>query len=79
MTLLAYTPFLDPLDLHDAWWLTLAPLALGISIAYKATRMRDLAGYWRAVLVMTIQVLLGMVALAAGAFVLIEVIVYGLA
>ena len=75
--MLAYTPFLDPLDLHALWWLTMAPLALGISIVYKAIRVGDLRHYWRGVLVMTLQVLLGMVALAAGTFVVVELIAYG--
>ena len=74
--MIAYTPFLDPLDLHDWWWLTIAPLALGISIVYKAIRVHDLKDFWLGVLVMTLQVLLGMVALAAGTYVLVEMIVY---
>ncbi len=76
--MLAYTPFLDPLDLHDWWWLTIVPLALGISIVYKAIRVGDLRHYWRGVLVMTLQVLLGMVALAVGIFAIVELIAYGL-
>jgi len=72
--LLAYTPLLTPLDLHDSWWFTLGPLALGISIAYKAVRMRDLTGFWRAVAIMTVQIIGGMVALAVLAFVIVEVL-----
>jgi len=71
--LLAYTPFIDPLDLHEWWWLTLGPLALGISIAYKAVRVPDFTRYWREVGVMTVQIILGMIGLSIFVYLLIEV------
>lgn len=71
---LAYRPFLDPLDLHALWWWTLIPLVVGISIAYKAVRVRTFEGYWRQVTLMSVQVLGAMVALAAGVFLLVEVL-----
>lgn len=58
-----YRPFIDPLDLHQHWYLFLIPLALGVSIVYKAVRMRDMAGYARAVAIMTVQIIAGMIAL----------------
>lgn len=71
--LLAWRPFLDPLDLHEYWWAFLVPLALGISVAYKAVRLRDLgAPYWRAVAVMTAQIVLAMVMLGIATFLLLE-------
>jgi len=69
---IAYTPFIDPLDLHDEWFLLLLPLALFISIAYKAVRQPDLKGYWSSVLVMTTQIVAGMVALGGAFYVFIE-------
>jgi hypothetical protein len=71
-THIPYRPFVDPLELHGSWWLLLLPLSLGISVIYKAVRMRDLDGYWRAVLVMTAQIVLGMLALAVASFLLVE-------
>ncbi len=71
--LLAYTPFVDPLDLHDVWWLTLAPLALGISIAYKAVRVPTLEEFWKGVLVMTAQIIMGMIGLGVLVYLVIEV------
>jgi len=63
MALLAYIPFLDPLDVfHDWWFLLVIPLAFGISIIYKAMRMASLQGYWRQVAVMTTQIVLAMIA-----------------
>jgi hypothetical protein len=71
---LGYTPFLDPLDLHDSWQWFLIPLALGISIAYKAVRAPRLDRYWRLVGVMTFQIVLAMVVLWIAAFLLLEVL-----
>lgn len=70
-----YRPFLDPLDLHDLWWWTLVPLAIGISLAYKAIRVPSFDTYWREVLIMSVQIVAGMAAIAAGLYLLIEVAV----
>lgn len=66
---LAWRPFLDPLPLTHVWWALLVPLALFVSLAYKAVRVPDLdgPGGWarlaRAVGVMTLQVVAAMVLL----------------
>ncbi len=77
--MLAYRPFLDPLPLHDLWWVTILPLALGISAAYKAVRIpeTDLATprYLRHVLSMTIQSIGAMLGIWVGLVLLIEFIV----
>ncbi len=70
-----YTPFIDPIDAHDAWWLTLIPLAFLISMAYKAVRSETLHGYWTNVLAMTAQIVLALLALAAALLLLVELIV----
>jgi hypothetical protein len=71
--MLAYwRPFLDPLNLHAYWWAFLVPLSFGISVTYRAVRMRDLKGYTRAVIVMTIQIILAMIALGAAAYLFVE-------
>lgn len=67
--------FIDPLDLHDAWWLTLIPLSLGISMAYKAVRLEDLTRFWKQVALMTAQMVLGMIGLAAAVYIIVEVLV----
>lgn len=71
-----YRPFIDPLDLHNLWWFTLIPLALAISMAYKAVRLEDLSRFWTQSLLMTIQVVAGMIGLAVAAFIVVELIVY---
>jgi len=71
MNALAWVPILEPLPMTGGqWWLTILPLALGIAVAYKAVRAPALpdswASYWRAVGVMTAQILLLILALAVG-------------
>jgi hypothetical protein len=66
--LLGWRPFLDPLNLHAWWWAFLLPLSLGIAVAYKAVRVPTLAGYWRAVAIMTAQIILGMIVLGIAAY-----------
>lgn len=72
---LGWTPLIDPIDAHGVWYLLLVPLCLLISVAYKAARCGDMRRYPRQVLVMTAQVLLGMVLLAVATFVVLTVIV----
>jgi hypothetical protein len=71
----SYRPFIDPLNLHDWWWTLIVPLSLGVAIAYKAVRLPNLDRYWREVIVMTVQILLGMAGLAAALWLLVEVYV----
>jgi len=76
MALLAYIPFLDPLDVfHDWWFLLVIPLSLGISITYKAMRMASLDGYWRQVAVMTTQIVLAMIAGAVLLMLFVELVI----
>lgn len=67
MPTLAFTPFLDPLDLHAAWYLLLPPLALLIAVAYKAVRAPDLGPglrtYVRQTLFFALQIILGIAGL----------------
>jgi len=74
-TTLAWRPFLDPLNLHEYWWALLPPLALGISVAYKAIRVRDMSEYPRQVVVMTGQIVLAMIVLGAAVFLFLEYVV----
>ena len=72
MTMLAYRPFLDPLPLDAYWYLLLIPIAIAISLAYKAVRVRDMKDYPRQVLVLSIQIVVSMVALGVGAYLVIQ-------
>ena len=76
-----WRPFLDPLPgaCFHYWWLYLLPLAFFIAIIYKAVRAKrlaapaDLPAYARAVAVMAVQIAVGMLALAAASYALIEI------
>lgn len=68
----AWRPFIDPLDLHALWWVLLIPMALGVSVVYKAVRVRDLSRYWREVAIMTTQIVLAMILLGAAVYLFIE-------
>ncbi len=75
MMMLAWRPFIDPLDLHGMWFLFLIPLSLGIAVVYKAVRLRSMDRYWQNVVVMTGQIIVGMIALGALSYVVIQVVV----
>ncbi len=66
--LLAWRPFLDPMNLHAWWWAFLLPLSIGVSVAYKAVRVDDLKDWPRQVAVMTAQIILGMILLGIAAY-----------
>lgn len=51
--LLAYIPFLDPINIESWWYFTLLPLAFGTAVTYKAVRLRTFEGYWKQVRNMT--------------------------
>ena len=57
--LLAYRPFLDPIDLHQLWWVLILPMAFFTAMAYKAVRAPDMAQYWRQTIFFALQVLIG--------------------
>jgi len=71
-TAASWRPFLDPITIHDSWYFMIVPMAFLMSMAYKAVRCHDMKRYWRAVIAMTIQVVLGMISLGAGFWILIE-------
>jgi len=72
---IAHRFFVDPIDAHTWWWALLVPLAVFISIAYKAVRLNSMAHYWREVGIMTVQILLGLMGLGLLSLVVVEVLV----
>jgi hypothetical protein len=75
MTTLAWIPFAQPVSsaIHW-WWLLVVPMCLGISVTWKAVRLRSLDRYWLEVGFMTGQLLAGMGALAGALMVLARVV-----
>lgn len=73
---LAWRPFLDPIDIHDQWYLTLLPLAFLIALTYKAVRLNTIGPrYVKHVIVMTVQIVAAMIALAVGSYLLVLVVI----
>ncbi|USN99699.1 MAG: hypothetical protein H6810_03300 [Phycisphaeraceae bacterium] len=60
---LAYTPFIDPLNLHKVWFWLLIPLSVLIAVAYKAVRVPDMKKYWRQVGLFSAQIIVGIIGL----------------
>ncbi|MBT4585103.1 MAG: hypothetical protein HOC93_08510 [Phycisphaerae bacterium] len=74
--MLAWIPFLEPMNALQPWWyLLLIPMAFGISMIYKALNEDNFLHYWRSVLVMTTQVVLGITFLAIGIGLFVQLII----
>ena len=75
MTLLAWIPFLEPMNwLQGVWYVLLIPLAFGIAVSYKAMRVTDLRTYWRQVGVMTSQIVVVITALAVALILFVKLL-----
>ncbi|MBC24654.1 MAG: hypothetical protein CMJ32_12175 [Phycisphaerae bacterium] len=71
--LTGWIPMIGPASwLQPVWWLLLIPMAWGLSMVYKAIRVVSFEGYWTAVLVMTLQIVIAMVAIGLGLMILIQ-------
>lgn len=74
--MLAWTPILQPAPgVSSWWWLLVLPLSLFVSMAWKAVRQQDLAGYWPAVARMSAQIVVGMIGLFVALAIVVRVIV----
>jgi hypothetical protein len=72
---LAWTPFLQPAPgAQNWWWLLVIPTALGVSMAYKAIRVHNLADWPKAVAKMSLQIIAAMVGIAVGLYLLVIVL-----
>lgn len=60
---LAYTPFIDPIDLHGVWFWLLLPLAILIAVAYKAVRVPEMSKYVRQTALFSAQIIFGIIGL----------------
>ncbi|MDP7005061.1 MAG: hypothetical protein QF718_02465 [Phycisphaerales bacterium] len=74
--MLAWIPFLEPMNLMQQWWyLLIIPMSLGISIIYRSIRETNYSNYWRSVVVMTIQIVFGIVGIAAVLGIFVQLVV----
>jgi hypothetical protein len=69
---LGYRPFIDPIELHEQWYLLLIPMALLVSLGYKAVRVWDLRQLPRQVLAMALQIILAMMGLGLAVYLFVE-------
>lgn len=69
---LAYTPFIDPINIHQYWYLLLLPVAFFVSLAYKACRVEPLSDLAKEVAVMTVQIVIVMILLGVASFLFVE-------
>lgn len=72
--LLAYTPFLDPLPVHNIWLWLIVPLILAVSLGYKTIKTHDLSNLPRDTASLATQILAFMAATAFAIWLAIELI-----
>lgn len=73
--LLAWIPFMQPAPAVPSWWWVLVfPLSFFLSMGWKAIRVEDFDGYWKAVLRMSAQIVLGMLGMFVALAVLVRVV-----
>lgn len=71
--LVAWIPFIEPMPaIHRWWWLLIVPLAIGVSMTWKAVRVADLSRYWRDVAIMAFEIVLAVGGIAVGLAILIQ-------
>lgn len=68
----AWRPFIDPMDAHRTWFVLLIPMAVLISMVYKAVRLPELDRYWVQVAIMSGQIVMWIIALGAAIFLFIQ-------
>ena len=72
MWVLAWIPFLEPMHFMQGLWYVLAiPLVIGIAMVHKGLRLPEHGLWLRAVSVMALQSLLGLISLAIVLYVLV--------
>ncbi len=71
---LAYTPFIDAMNLDRVWYLILIPMCFFIAVGYKSVRTYDMKDYMKQVFQFTGMMVIGIAALGAGFYVLISVL-----
>ena len=72
-SIIAYRPFLDPINVDRYWLVLLAPLVLVISIVYKTIKLQDLSVLPRHAAVLAAQIMAFMVLAAAALWLMSEV------
>ena len=72
--MLAYTPFIDAVSIHEYWYLLIVPMSIFLAIGYKSIRCSHLKNFPREVVVFTVLVLGGLMLLAIAFTIVIAVL-----
>lgn len=74
-SVLAWRPIIDPLPMgHAVSYLLLIPMALFISMAYRAVRLPTMKRYPLLVLLQAAQIIIAIAAIGIGLYVVVEVV-----
>lgn len=69
-----WTPLLSPMPAHGYEWLLLVPIVVFLCVAYKAVRCEHMDRFWRSTFQMAGVVAVGLSALAAAGWVVVELL-----
>lgn len=72
--ILAYRPFIDPINFDRYWYLLLFPMVFFLAVGYKSVRTVDMKLYWRQVFMFSTQLIVGLVLLGTGFYIAIRVL-----
>jgi hypothetical protein len=72
-SMLAYTPFLQPLPVWDYWLWLLVPLTVGFSIIYKSIKCAKMSQVPREAAQISVMILISMAAAAVVLWIVVRV------
>mgnify|MGYP001366658129 CR=1 FL=1 len=74
--MLAWIPFLEPMNaMQSVWYIFIIPMSFGISVVYRSLRESTYTTYWCSVVLMTIQIVLGIVAIAVALGIFVQFVI----
>ena len=74
--MLAWIPFLEPMNaMQSVWYIFIIPMSFGISVVYRSLRESTYTTYWCSVVLMTIQIVLGIVAIAVALGIFVQLVI----
>ena len=74
--MLSWIPFLEPMNaMQSVWYIFIIPMSFGISVVYRSLRESTYTTYWCSVVLMTIQIVLGIVAIAVALGIFVQFVI----
>jgi hypothetical protein len=74
LLILAFRPFLEPLNLHEYWLWLMPPLVVAVTLAYKAMKVEDLSKLMGETIRLSVYILVLMVGSAAALWAIVEAV-----